>query len=488
MSPSNPLKTPPSLQSLVLTQEWLGLVDVLPFSTDDALFHYLLDSQKVSEEGILSAWAAHTHLPFLTTDLFPDPALLKKIGPQAMRQGHFVPLFEDAKEIGIATSRPFWDFRPFLKDWAEKEIVIFLVESHRLREFWQDTMDTQTRSGHILNHLMEKAVSMSASDLHINCIKDGASAQIRVHGQLSFLEHLEGSAYRTLCALIKLHAHMDVSLFNRPQDGRLTFETAQKKTIDVRISSLPTVFGEDFVFRFFNAQVQRVGLESIGLSSSVLSTCKSLLQLESGLILVTGPTGSGKTTTLYSFLDHLLSQKDRMIVSLEDPVESVLSGVRQSQINPRSGYDFVTGLRAVLRQDPDCIMIGEIRDRETAATALDAAYTGHLVLSSLHTDHCLTTVGRLLSFDLDPFLLASCLKGILSQRLVPGLCAEASDPKDIQKRILLTELLVCHQPDLSTHSVKEADQAFSYFKHLTQTSSYHSFEDDLLIKRQKGLC
>ena len=293
--------------------------------------------------------------------------------------------------------------------------------------FWKNAPTSLPHQTHLLDRLLNQAISAGASDLHINCTKTGASPQLRVHGHLSPLEDLDLPSYRTLCALIKLHGHMDVSTFTRPQDGRLTLER-HGGSVDVRIFSLPTVFGEDFVCRFFNTQANRLGLEELGMAKPVLSTCKTLLGLESGLILVTGPTGSGKTTTLYSFLEYLLRERAMMIVTLEDPVESVLTGIRQSQINPRSGHDFVTGLRAVLRQDPDAIMIGEIRDKETALTALDAAYTGHLVLSSLHTDHCLSTVGRLLSFDLDPFYWL-----LVSRVFCPSACSP-SLARSVKKR------------------------------------------------------
>ena len=268
-----------------------------------------------------------------------------------------------------------------------------------------------------MGQLLEKALAAGASDVHLNSTSTGCSIYFRVHGVLSQALSYDAKLFEGLRALIKLHAHFDVSVETQPQDGRMSY-LYQGKRYDIRLSSLPTVFGEDFVFRFFQTQSNQIGLTELGFSKTASSLIQSMLNLDSGLILVTGPTGSGKTTTLYSLLTSLAQQKKINIVSLEDPVESILEGVRQSQINTAIGYTFAKGLRAVLRQDPDCIMLGEIRDQETAQIALEAAYTGHLVLATLHTSDCKSSLLRLAGFGLDPFLVGYALKGIISQKLV----------------------------------------------------------------------
>lgn len=254
---------------------------------------------------------------------------------------------------------------------------------------------------------------------------------------------------------IKLRSDCDISVTTLPQDGRFSSGTTQ-----VRVSTLPTVYGEDIVCRLLN-QTGTQTLEECGFSGQRLAMLQDMISEKAGLVLITGPTGSGKTTTVYSLLRALQDQNAGTIVTLEDPVESVLDGVRQSQINMASGFTFANGLKATLRQDPDIIMVGEIRDKETAMTALNAAYTGHLVISTLHTDDVATTLLRLQSFDLDPFLVSYSLKGIVSQKLVLG---------ESGKRELHSECLKLNKSSVS--SFKDMSDLMSHgtfisFQHAT---------------------
>jgi len=206
---------------------------------------------------------------------------------------------------------------------------------------------------------------------------------------------------------------MDISLTRQPQDGFLSFEAC----VDLRISTIPTINGEDIAIRIADRRHGIRSIDTLSFGAPIADELKKLCQLDSGLILITGSTGSGKTTTLYALIDHIRTDSTRAIVTLEDPVEYPIDGIRQIPVQRNSTFNFSDGIRAVLRQDPDVIMIGEIRDRETAVAAIEAAYTGHLVLSSLHTSTIEATLGRLHHFNLDPFWVGQSIQGIMSQRL-----------------------------------------------------------------------
>ncbi len=317
-----------------------------------------------------------------------------------------------------------------------------------------------------LTDLFNAAIDAKASDVHLNNTPDGGVIRFRQFGQLTDFGLLSPQGMDHLSNLIKLHAHLDVSATGIPQDGHLKW-THGNQTVDIRLSSLPTRYGEDLVCRFFEDRSQVNDLSELGFSSLTKDRIATMLAQKSGLILVTGATGSGKTTTLYTCLRHILATRFCNIITLEDPIEATLENIRQSQVNPSIGYDFVDGLRAILRQDPDVIMVGEIRDAQTAKTALEAAYTGHLVLSTLHTPNCASSLLRLASFNLDPFWVHHCLKGIISQTLIKR--------NDLTGRLALTELL---EPDPSTPPQDRLNPKNAQF--------YISFEEDLAWKVKAG--
>ncbi len=317
-----------------------------------------------------------------------------------------------------------------------------------------------------LTELFEAAVQAGASDIHLSRTAEGGVVRFRCFGTLSEVGVLSVQGILHLTSLLKLHAHLDISKSGFPQDGRVKWVCAGQ-SVDIRVSSLPTLYGEDFVCRFFEDRSDVVDLGQLGFSEPARAMVEGMLSHRSGLILVTGATGSGKTTTLYTCLRTLLARGFCNIVTLEDPIEADISGVRQSQVNTGIGYDFVQGLRAILRQDPDVIMVGEIRDRETAKTALEAAYTGHLVLSTLHTPDCATSLLRLASFDLDPFWVQQCLKGIVSQTLVRGVGSVG--------RLAVTEVL---EPGAQVETLRVFDPSAA--KH------YYSFEEDIAWKVAAG--
>ncbi|WP_304090466.1 GspE/PulE family protein [Phascolarctobacterium succinatutens] len=267
--------------------------------------------------------------------------------------------------------------------------------------------------------LVEQAVAAGASDLHLEPMRDVVRVRIRVDGLLRELVRLPLAAYSTLVTQLKVAANMDIAEKRVPQDGRIALEL-DGRSVDLRLSTLPTTLGEKIAIRLL-AQQELLQLEELGFTQENLVCYRRLFTQPNGLILLTGPTGSGKTSTLYATLAEL-DAATRNIITLEDPVEYSLPGINQVAVNRRSGMTFAKGLRAIVRQDPDVIMLGEIRDEETAGIAVQAALTGHLVLSTLHTNSAAGAVYRLLDMGIAPYLLAAALRGVVAQRLVRRLC------------------------------------------------------------------
>lgn len=267
--------------------------------------------------------------------------------------------------------------------------------------------------------LVEQAVAAGASDLHLETMRDAVRVRIRVDGLLRELVRLPLAAHSTLVTQLKVAANMDIAEKRVPQDGRIALEL-DGRSVDLRLSTLPTTLGEKIAIRLL-AQQELLQLEELGFTQANLACYRRLFTQPNGLILLTGPTGSGKTSTLYATLAEL-DAATRNIITLEDPVEYSLPGINQVAVNRRSGMTFAKGLRAIVRQDPDVIMLGEIRDEETAGIAVQASLTGHLVLSTLHTNSAAGAVYRLLDMGIAPYLLAAALRGVVAQRLVRRLC------------------------------------------------------------------
>lgn len=272
----------------------------------------------------------------------------------------------------------------------------------------------------LLNALLMEAVKEKASDIHIEPYEKGIDVRFRIDGILHKVLNPPKIIHDALISRIKIIAGLDIAEKRLPQDGRINLLIGGKN-IDIRVSIIPTALGERAVLRLLDRQVGVLSLEVLGFSNDTLYAYKNLLARHNGIILVTGPTGSGKTTTLYGSLLKL-NTEDRNIITVEDPVEYQLSGIGQMQVNPRIGLTFAAGLRSILRQDPNIMMVGEIRDLETAEIAVHASLTGHLVLSTLHTNDAPSAITRLVDMGIEPFLVASSLVGVLAQRLIRVLC------------------------------------------------------------------
>ncbi len=274
-------------------------------------------------------------------------------------------------------------------------------------------------------YLLTYALDQGASDIHLEPKRDEALVRMRIDGILHTVHRLPRVVYPALVSRVKTLARMDIAERRRPQDGR--FKTQhQNQEVEMRVSTVPVAFGEKVVVRVFDPGVLTQDIERLGLFPRELALMRSMLANRTGMVLVVGPTGSGKTTTLYSALHHLHSPKVN-ILTLEDPIENIHPSFNQIAMQPKIGLTFGTALRTVLRQDPDIIMVGEIRDEETVENAIQAALTGHQVLSTLHTDEASGTIGRLLDLGAMPFLLSSTLVGIVAQRLVRKVCAECAE-------------------------------------------------------------
>jgi general secretion pathway protein E len=272
----------------------------------------------------------------------------------------------------------------------------------------------------LINALLAEAVKENASDIHIEPYEDRLAVRLRVDGILREVLQPKPGLAPLFISRIKVMARLDIAEKRLPQDGRISLKVGGH-AVDVRVSTLPSSHGERVVLRLLDKQAGRLDLEHLGMDKRELDTMHSIIRKPHGIILVTGPTGSGKTTTLYAVLSRL-NDRSRNILTVEDPIEYYLNGVGQTQVNTKIDMSFARGLRAILRQDPDVVMVGEIRDKETAEIAVQASLTGHLVLSTLHTNTAIGAVMRLRDMGIEPFLLSSSISGVLSQRLVRRLC------------------------------------------------------------------
>lgn len=279
-----------------------------------------------------------------------------------------------------------------------------------------------------INALLNQAVRDGASDIHIEPFESASVVRMRIDGILRDIAHPHPGLHAALVSRIKIMASLDIAERRLPQDGRIALRIGAK-AIDVRVSTLPVSRGERAVLRLLDKDRGRMQLESLGMPGVTQQNFDHLLNLPHGILLVTGPTGSGKTTTLYAALSRL-PRDELNIMTVEDPIEYELSGISQTQAHSRIGMDFARALRAILRQDPDVVMIGEIRDQETAQIAVQGSLTGHLVLATLHTNDAPSAVTRLIDMGIEPFLLASTLSGVLAQRLVRKLCLQCRSQDD----------------------------------------------------------
>jgi type IV pilus assembly protein PilB len=307
-----------------------------------------------------------------------------------------------------------------------------------------DDTDTDAPVIKLVHSLVAQAIQQGASDIHVNPEEGDTRVLFRVDGVLAPAATIKRRMASGVVSRIKIMADLDISEKRVPQDGRFGL-TVDQRRVDIRVVTLPLVNGEGVVLRILDRGEVVEQLSSLGMQSAEQSRFEKAIQRPNGAVLVTGPTGSGKSTTLYAAL-HVLNDGDRSILTIEDPVEQRIAGIKQMQIAPKAGVTFDVGLRSMLRADPDVIMVGEIRDRETAHIAVEAALTGHLVLSTLHTRDAPSALGRLIDMGIEPFLVSSAVDCIVAQRLVRMLCKHCKRPQNVSESILAEHGLAGAEP------------------------------------------
>ena len=320
-------------------------------------------------------------------------------------------------EIVAALHRYYTD--DWLPDFSQEQSDAVVIDSPAAQLLMRDEAAERSAVA-VVERVIARAAGDGASDIHFERRPDEFHIRFRVDGTFRDIAVLPSSLAPAVVARVKVLSGMDIAEHRLPQDGRFS-ATVGDQRLDMRSSTYPTVHGEKAVLRLLDSSRLRLQLDRIGMSGTTLETVRELIHRPEGILLITGPTGSGKTSTLYAALSELV-QTGKNIVTIEDPVEYSIPGVNQGQTNDKAGFTFARGLRSILRQDPDVIMVGEIRDTETLETAIEASLTGHLVLSTLHTNSAVATIARLMEMGLEPYLLASSLLGVVAQRLVRRIC------------------------------------------------------------------
>ncbi len=398
-----------------------------------------------TKENISKAVSLHLNIPFFTTfEGLLDPDAARDI-PEAMaRKLLVVPVFKEGEKLTLGMVNPT-DFRAIdyvagLKGMQVQPVMTSLSNLFAtIQEVYGSGKNPVQKTGETsrpaaaaesavdaINGLLEEAMSRHASDIHIEAGETLVRARFRVDGMLMDASTFPKDMDSALVARIKILAKLDITESRLPQDGHIRFDYGGRG-IDIRVSTLPTIHGEKVVLRLLDSSRALRKLSELGIDPKVFNLFSEAISSPNGLVLVTGPTGSGKTTTLYAAISKL-NKPDRNIVTLEDPVEYVLDRVNQVEAFPKIGLTFASGLRAVLRQDPNIILVGEIRDLETAEIALQSSITGHMVFSTLHTNDAVSSIHRLLNMRVEPFLIAAALRGVLAQRLLRRLCDKCKRP------------------------------------------------------------
>jgi type IV pilus assembly protein PilB len=432
------------------------------------------------EELILQCLADYFNLPFVDLDTYLiDDKVVKMIPEEMARRHTLIPIFKIGEALTVATANPLNihaldELRNKVKTNVEIAIstekkIKKAIDQHygatdtimdnTLQQFlrgsagglpsgpadYRKTHDLVVKelqpgmlgdapAARMFDIIMIQAIRDRASDIHLEPDETALRVRFRIDGFLYESLALPKQIHPSLTSRIKILAEMDIAETRAPQDGNFNVKM-EKRGFEIRVSTFPTIYGENVVLRILDQTSPLFKLEDLGFSKDMLDLCKQLMRRPNGIILVTGPTGSGKTTTLYAFL-NLINSTEKNIITIEDPVEYRLALIRQTQVNPKAGITFATGLRSILRQDPDVIMIGEIRDRETSEIAHQSALTGHLVLSTLHTNDAPEAITRLMDIGVEPYLISSSLIGVLAQRLVRTICPDCKTSYQVDPNVL----------------------------------------------------
>ena len=431
--------------------------------TGAALRDVLLKLELVPEQAILDYYQDQLGIPVMDVSTYAlEPEIVQLVPERVARQYHVLPLFKIANTITVAMADPL-DFVAIdeVKQSTGLQVDVVVSSEAQIREaverhhpmtggLEQLAKEQGLRQAvaeiagarpeedgpiiRFVNMIVQQALRDGASDLHFEPEESSFRIRFRVDGVLREISVQSKTLYSSIVSRVKVMATLDISERRLPQDGRLRM-TAMGRELDVRVSTFPTIHGENIVMRLLDRSAALVGLEELGLAKHHYVVVSRMIERPNGIVLVTGPTGSGKTTTLYSCI-HKINRVDRNIVTLEDPVEYHMGSIRQTQVDPDIGLTFARGLRALLRQDPDVILVGEIRDVDTAEIAVRSALTGHLVLSTLHTNDASGAIPRLIDMKIEPFLLSSAMVGVVAQRLVRRICEKCRAPFEPPAEVL----------------------------------------------------
>jgi type IV pilus assembly protein PilB len=474
------------VESNIITREQLEEALAEQRRSHVRLGEALLSLGFVTEEQITQARAVQLDVPYINLqEEQPDPAAVATVSESVARAYKLIPFKQTGDKITVAMANPLdveaIDLVQFetkcrvepalatewrIMEWIDKQCGNY---SEHLQSFVQEAtsnaetssvqaIDTEEEESedinevrkkshrapiiNLVNLLLTQAVRRKASDIHIEPRKTGVDIRFRIDGDLQLVKTLPRTLHAAVASRIKIMADLDIAERRLPQDGRITIRV-DGRNIDLRVSTNPTLYGERIVLRVLDRAFGLIPLQNLGFSPLALKVFERLINQPYGIILVTGPTGSGKTTTLYAALNSIKSERVN-IMTVEDPVEYELDGINQTNVHEKIGLTFANQLRTILRQDPDIVLVGEIRDGETADIAFRAALTGHLVLSTLHCNDAPSAITRLIDMGVEPFLVSSAVLGIVAQRLVRVLCNSCKEPYEPDDR---TKIMLGLNPD-----------------------------------------
>jgi len=438
-----------------------SFISKMQLAGENNLLDYLIKEGVIDKEKYLKILSAYKGNLDYILDIKGLKTSANKIPIKLLKEYIAIPLKVTDNYVEIAAADPLsWDLQQLVKRYYPNREIKFLlaykgeiykvlkqleysdVLNSLITKIKKELKTAGSSEGagssaimELIKFIVTDAVEKNTSDIHIEPYSDYALVRLRIMGVLTDLFNIDLDIYHALNSRLKLLARLDISEKKKPQDGNFSMEIDNNQ-FDFRFSSLPTVWGESLVVRILDKRNILKKLDTIGINSVNLAQLKTALSKPNGIFLVTGPTGSGKTTTLYAALNEVIDGKTK-IITVEDPVEYKLEGIQQVPVNPKVGLTFAGALRSILRQDPDIIMIGEIRDAETLEIAIKAALTGHLVISTLHTNDSVSAISRMIDMGAEPFMIASALVGVEAQRLVKTNCPYCKHPYKPKKTLLM---------------------------------------------------
>ncbi|MFW6027307.1 MAG: GspE/PulE family protein [bacterium] len=433
-------------------------IEALRGASPEALAALLVTLGLLSERDLAQRMAAHLDLPLAApVDLPETPLFAETLEPQFLRHARVLPMAETDEALTLAVADPFDEAaRSAMAFFAQKDIqpvvatpaeilaavdTLYAPEAGQADEWGElgaggdldverlKELASEAPIIRLVNRIIADALDRDASDIHLETTREFMRVRVRVDGQLIDVEQVPVQAAAAVISRLKIMGNLDIAEKRLAQDGRFRL-SLRGRHVDFRIATMPTMHGEAVALRLLDKDAKALDFGDLGFAPAMTGGLARLLDEPHGIILVTGPTGSGKTTTLYAALNRL-NRPEREILTVEDPVEYGLDGINQVQVNPQIGHTFAAVLRSFLRHDPDILMVGEIRDAETAEIAVQAALTGHMVLSTLHTNDAVSAVSRLTDMGVEDYLLASVLRGVLAQRLVRRLCPECRELQEL---------------------------------------------------------